>query len=54
MKRMFVVLIGLLMLGGIANVVSASSMERPIEPNEGDILPGPFEEWKVEHSYAYH
>ncbi|ALV62613.1 hypothetical protein ADU37_CDS09140 [Thermococcus sp. 2319x1] len=35
MKKVFAVLIGLLIVGGIANIVSArNSMENPIEPND--------------------
>lgn len=33
--------------------VSAESKVNPVKPNEGDILPGPFEEWRVEYSYLY-
>ena len=55
MKRLLALLVGLLVMGTVANVVSAErTKERPIEPNEGDILPGPFEEWKVEYSYVDH
>lgn len=37
--------------------VQLSMAGRVVKPNEGDILPGPFEEWRVEsvylHAHAY-
>lgn len=33
--------------------VQMSIAEKAVEPNEGDIIPGPFEEWRIEYVYLY-
>ncbi|RLF81648.1 hypothetical protein DRN32_00455 [Thermococci archaeon] len=40
----------LVFLVGVQLVIAEKTI---VEPNEGDIIPGPFEEWRVEYVYLY-
>jgi len=56
MKKLITFLVFVVVLAALAptNMAFAKESVAPIKPNEGDILPGPFEEWRVEYSYLYY
>lgn len=49
-KKLLSLVLGVLALAATTEIASA---EKIIKPNEGDIIPGPFTEWKIVDSYVY-